>query len=49
MLEFEDVADPSVVYVEGVGLSRYVDKRADWDDYEVIWPSLMETSIPIEE
>jgi transcriptional regulator with XRE-family HTH domain len=48
MLEFEDDADPAVVYVEGVGLSRYFDKREDWDDYELIWQALMKTSIPIE-
>jgi transcriptional regulator with XRE-family HTH domain len=49
MLEFADDADPSVVYVETVGLARYFDKQADWDEYELIWQALMETSIPIEE
>jgi transcriptional regulator with XRE-family HTH domain len=49
MLEFTDEADPSVVYIEGAGMSRYFDKPADWAEYELSWRALLETSIPIRE
>ena len=45
----DDVEDPSVVYVEGGGIARYLDKPDDWTDYEFVWRILMEKSISIRE
>ena len=49
LLDFDDVDDPSVVYVEGGGIARYLDKPDDWTDYEFVWRILMEKSISIRE
>jgi hypothetical protein len=47
LLDFDNVEDPSVVYVEGSGIARYLDKADDWADYEFVWRILMEKSISI--
>jgi hypothetical protein len=49
LLDFPDSEDPPVVYVEGGGIARYLDKPDDWTDYEFVWRILMEKSISIRE
>ena len=49
LLDFSDIEDPPVVYVEGGGIARYLDKPDDWTDYEFVWRILMEKSISIRE
>ena len=49
LLDFADTQDPPVVYVEGGGIARYLDKPDDWADYEFVWRILMEKSISIRE
>jgi hypothetical protein len=49
MLEFDSPEDPSVVYVEGAGSMHYLDKPADWADYEAVWAMVLDRAIPIGE
>jgi hypothetical protein len=49
MFEFDDSEDPPVVYVEGGRIGRYLDKPADWAEYETVWAILMERAVPIRE
>jgi hypothetical protein len=49
MFAFDDVEDPPVVYVEGGRIARYLDKPADWADYEAVWAILMDRAVPIGE
>jgi hypothetical protein len=49
MLTFDDAEDPPVVYVEGDRMARYLDKPADWADYDEVWAILMERAVPIGE
>jgi hypothetical protein len=49
MLEFEDTEDPPVVYAEGVGTVHYLDKPAEWADYEAVWSIVMDRAVPIGE
>jgi uncharacterized protein DUF5753 len=49
MLEFDDAEDPPVVYVEGDRIARYLDKPADWAEYESAWTILMDRAVPIRE
>ncbi len=47
MLAFDNDDDPSVVYQEGGGITRYLDKPQDWADYEFVWSLLIERAVPI--
>lgn len=49
LFEFDDEEDPAVVYVEGAGAAKYLDKPSDWTDYETVWDILTQKSIPIGE
>jgi Domain of unknown function (DUF5753)/Helix-turn-helix domain len=49
MFAFDDAEDPPVVYIEGSGVGRYLDKPADWADYEALWAILMDRAVPIGE
>ena len=49
MLAFDSDEDPPVVYVEQGGVVRYLDKPADWADYDYIWTILMDRAVPIGE
>jgi hypothetical protein len=49
LLAFDDPDDPSVVYTEGDGLARYLDKPQAWADYELIWTILVDRAVPIGE
>lgn len=49
MLEFEDPRDPAVVYVEGAGIARYLDRPRDWARYETVWKMVVDRSVPIGE
>jgi hypothetical protein len=42
LLDFDDTQDPCVVYVEGGGIARYLEKPDDWADHEFVWRILME-------
>ena len=45
----DDEDDPNVVYVEGAGTAKYLDKPADWNRYEAVWKILTDMSTPIGE
>ena len=47
MVELADEDDPNVVYVEGAGTAKYLDKPADWNRYETVWKILTELATPI--
>jgi hypothetical protein len=47
MFAFDAAEDPPVVYVEGARIARYLDKRADWAEYEAVWAILVERAVPI--
>ncbi|MCO1659114.1 helix-turn-helix domain-containing protein [Pseudonocardia humida] len=49
LLAFEDADDPSLVYIEGDGIARYLDKPHDWAHYEQVWSILMDRAVPIGE
>ena len=49
MVELADEDDPNVVYVEGAGTAKYLDKPADWNRYEAVWKVLTDMSTPIGE
>jgi hypothetical protein len=47
MLEFNDAEDPPVVYIEVGRVARYLDKPADWTEYDAVWAILMDRAVPI--
>ena len=49
LVELADDDDPNLVYVEGAGTAKYLDKPADWARYEEFWKILTDMSTPIEE
>jgi hypothetical protein len=49
MFEFDDTDDPPVVFVEGGRIMRYLDKPADWADYDAVWAIVMDRAVPIGE
>jgi Domain of unknown function (DUF5753)/Helix-turn-helix domain len=49
MFAFDDAEDPPVVFVEGGRVARYLDKPADWAEYETVWAILTDRAIPIGE
>lgn len=49
IMGFEDAADPSVVYLEGLADARYLDRPVHVAEYEQAFSRLQELSIPIKE
>lgn len=49
MLAFDDADDPPVVYIEAGRITRYLEKPADWADYDAVWTILMDRAVPIGE
>jgi hypothetical protein len=49
MLEFEDPEDPALVYVEGAGIARYLDKPRDWAKYDSVWKMVVDRAVPMGE
>jgi transcriptional regulator with XRE-family HTH domain len=49
MLAFDDPDDPSVVYVEGADVARYLDKARDWADHDRAWCNIVDRAVPMRE
>lgn len=49
ILDFEDPADPAVVYLESQTGARYLEKSEELEEYRRIFASIEATSVPIEE
>ena len=49
LLDFDDDEDPSVAYVEAPTGARYFDRPADREDYEYVFDTISDMSIPIGE
>lgn len=49
MFAFDDAEDPPVVFVEGGRVARYLDKPADWAEYDAVWTILTDRAVPIGE
>jgi len=49
ILDFDDPDDPNIVYLEAQVGVRYLQKRAEYDEYERIWKLIHRQSVPLKE
>jgi len=49
VLEFDEPADPTIVYLESHLSARYLEEEPQVSEYEAVWHTLVEKSAPMEE